>query len=87
MLPLLGVGMAEIAGRHDFVPDELLELLGLGEAPGLGARPDELAIDTHLEHAARIVGDERDGADLLGEVESSSCAIQAALSSQPHSRQ
>jgi hypothetical protein len=59
--------MAEVAARRHLVADELLELLGLREAASVVARPNQPAVHADLEHAARVVGDERDRAEFLGE--------------------
>src|SRR5262249_3818300 len=66
-LVALRIDMAEVAlGRH-LVAHELLQLLHLGETAMVLARPDQLAVELDLEHAARVVGDEGDGAELGGE--------------------
>src|SRR5262245_45987496 len=59
--------MAKVALRRHLVPYDLLELLDLGEAAMLLARPDELSVDPDFEHAASIIGDCSDRAELLGE--------------------
>lgn len=64
---LLGVDMAEVAARRHLVADQLLELLGLWETASVVTRPDQPAVDADLEHAACVVRDERDRAELLGE--------------------
>src|SRR5262245_51401855 len=64
---VLLVDMAEIAGGRDLIPHHLLQLFDLGKTPVLAPRPQQLAIDPDLEHPARVVGNERDGAELLGE--------------------
>src|SRR5262245_55304303 len=64
---VLLVDMAEIAGRRDLISHHLLQLLDLGKAPVLAARPQQLAVDPDLEHPARVVGNERHGPELLGE--------------------
>ena len=61
------IDMTEVApGRH-FVPHQLFQLLDLGKAPMLFARPDQLAVDPDFEHAARVIGNERDRTELLRE--------------------
>src|ERR1700687_4049766 len=59
-LGLLGIDMAEVAIRRDLIPHHLLQLLDLGKASLIFARPDQLAVNPHLEDAARVVGNERD---------------------------
>src|SRR4026207_877309 len=59
--------MTEVTPRRHLVAHDLLELLDLREAAVFLARPDQPSVDPDLEHAAGVVGDERDRAELLGE--------------------
>src|ERR1043165_4330039 len=64
---LVMIDMAEVALRRHLVAHDLLELLDLWKPAMLRARPDQLAFDPDLEHAAGIVGDQGNRAELLGE--------------------
>src|SRR4029077_10096836 len=63
----LRVAMAKPSLRRHLVPDELFQLFDVGEAPMLLARPEKLVVETDFEHAAGVVGDKRQRAELLGE--------------------
>src|SRR5512141_2177002 len=62
----LRIAMAKPALRRHLVPDELLQLFDVGEAPMLLARPKKLAVESDFEHAAGVVRDKRHRAELFG---------------------
>ena len=75
--------MAKVHFGSNPVSHELFEFFDVGEPALVGSRPDDFVIDTYLEQPARA-GYEGDLTDHALERFSSSCAIQAARSSQRH---
>src|SRR5438034_9072457 len=57
--------MPERATGGDAVAHEPVELRDVRKAAALLARPDQLALDAHLEDAAGRIGSERHGAEFL----------------------
>ena len=78
------VRMSERAAGCNAIADKLLDLFDLGKAAVLLARPDDVAVEPHLEDASCCVGREDDRPELLP---NSSCTIQPARRPQPHRRQ
>ena len=79
----LPVRMAEIAAGIDHVADQLLELRRIGKAAVAFAVPDDRFVAGDGEDSAGA-GNQGHLAKLVPKVESNSCAIHAALSSQWH---
>ena len=75
--------MAEVAVGVDAVADQLLDLPGVGEAAIALALPGEFAVEMNLENAAGAGFSVTSPISRL-KVESTSCALQAARSSQLH---
>ena len=63
---IISAGLSTRPAGRDAIADQLLDLLQFRKAALLLARPDDLALNTHLEDAAGGVRRERHGADLLG---------------------
>ena len=59
--------MSERAVGCNAIADKLLDLFDLGKAPVLLARPDDVAVEPHLEDASCCVGREDDRPELLRE--------------------
>src|SRR5687767_9583056 len=58
------IAMAEGTVRRDLIADELLQLLDVGEAAFLPARPKQLSIELNFENAADCIRDEGHRAEL-----------------------